>query len=99
MYISRYYPRGQEEMHEGIPRCIMAKNMNYKLVYRPRGVSEFYDLKSDERELNNVFDDEKYSTVRDEMLADLLQWMLETGDVTPLIEDPRGLPKPPKNEY
>ncbi|XP_065836340.1 uncharacterized sulfatase YidJ-like [Oscarella lobularis] len=94
-----YYPRGQEEMHEGIPRCIMAKNMNYKLVYRPRGVSEFYDLKSDERELNNVFDDEKYSTVRDEMLADLLQWMLETGDVTPLIEDPRGLPKPPKNEY
>ena len=33
--------------------------------------------------------------VQNKMLMDLLAWMVDTGDVTPVIEDPRGPPKPP----
>ena len=35
----------------GSPRAVMAKTLEYKLVFRPREVSEFYDLKSDPRML------------------------------------------------
>ena len=50
-------------MEEGIPRAVMAKNMNYKLVFRADGVSEFYDLKEDPRELTNMYDNVKYKEV------------------------------------
>ena len=90
-----YYARAQEELHEGSPRVVMARNVNYKLAYRPEGVSELYDLKKDQRELNNVYMNKDYAEVVRQMESDLLRWMVETGDVTPLIEDNRGLPKPP----
>jgi choline-sulfatase len=92
---SLYYPRGQEEIHEGIPRVVMARTMEYKLVYRPLGVSEFYDLKGDPRELSNVYMDDKYLSIRKAMESELLSWMVKTGDVTPLAEDNRGLPPSP----
>ena len=60
----RYYPRGQEELTEGCPRAIMAKTATHKLVYRPEGVSEMYDLATDKRELNNVYSNPKYQEVR-----------------------------------
>ena len=50
-------------MEEGIPRAVMAKTIDYKLVFRADGVSEFYDLKADPRELTNVYDIAKYSEV------------------------------------
>ena len=50
-------------MEEGCPRAIMAKTATYKLVYRPEGVSELYDLATDKRELNNVYSDPNYQKV------------------------------------
>ena len=41
----------------------MAKSSTHKLVYRPEGVSELYDLATDKRELNNVYSDPKYQEV------------------------------------
>ena len=41
----------------------MAKTMTHKLVYRPNGVCELYDLAKDERELTNVFDNPDYKEV------------------------------------
>mmetsp|Transcript_24151 Transcript_24151/g.26816 ORF Transcript_24151/g.26816 Transcript_24151/m.26816 type:complete len:511 (+) Transcript_24151:24-1556(+) len=88
-----YYPRGEEEKQpNGIPRCVMIRKMDYKMVYRPLGVNELYDIKKDPRELNNVYNDPTYITQRAELLEELLEWYLLTGDVTPLDEDPRGLP-------
>ena len=60
---SRYYPRRGEEANEGVPRAVMAKNMDYKLVFRADGVSEFYALKEDPRELTNMYDNVKYQEV------------------------------------
>ena len=40
-----YYPRGLEESQpNGSPRAVMVRNVTAKLVYRPTGVSELYDL-------------------------------------------------------
>jgi choline-sulfatase len=90
-----YYERGQEEIHEGSPRVVMARTMDHKLAYRPDGISELYDLKKDPRELSNVYMDKDYADIRNQMESDLLRWMVETGDVTPLVEDNRGLPPSP----
>ena len=52
---------------DGSPKCVMARNLTSKLVYRPRGVSELYDLEKDPKELNNVYNENKYKNLKDEM--------------------------------
>ena len=72
----------------------MVRNGTHKLVYRPAGVCELYDLVLDEHELNNVYDDSKYLHYRIELEKHMMEWLIRTGDVPPLRNDPR---KPPNN--
>eukprot|EP00939_MAST-03C_sp_MAST-3C-sp1_P000210 g210.t1 len=91
----QYYPRAQEEMSgngTGSPKFVMLRNMTHKLVYRPRGVSELYDLTKDPRELSNVYDSEKHRTLRAEMMSNMSAWLVETSDVPTLRVDKRGSP-------
>lgn len=91
-----YWPRAQEEMSgngTGSPRWVMIRNLTAKLVYRPLGVSELYDLNQDPRELRNVFDSEP--NLRDDLMSRLMKWFVSTSDVPPLRNDPRGLPSYP----
>merc|ERR1712048_1469327 len=93
-----YYPRAMEEMSEdgnGSPRWIMMRNLTHKFVYRSAGDSELYDFTTDPLELSNVHDEPAYRGVRDELKEKLLQWLVETSDVTPVHTDPRGMPKYP----
>ena len=92
-----YFPRGNEEVDTPthIDRVIMMKNSTAKLVYRPRGVRELYDLTVDPNEQWNVYYNSSYSTLQQSMTADLLSWLVLTSDVTPALEDPRGSPTPP----
>jgi choline-sulfatase len=71
------------------------RNATAKLVYRPRGVSELYDMVADPRELLNVIDTASFAPLRAEMTAELLRWLVLTSDVTPTDDDPRGLPATP----
>lgn len=93
-----YYPRALEEMSDngnGSPRWIMRRNLTHKLVYRSKGQSELYDYTADPRELTNLFGDPKHESLRSEMTTALLDWLVETSDVTPKHTDPRGPPKYP----
>eukprot|EP01121_Diplochlamys_sp_Union-15-3_P020996 TRINITY_DN8376_c0_g1_i1.p1 TRINITY_DN8376_c0_g1~~TRINITY_DN8376_c0_g1_i1.p1 ORF type:complete len:508 (-),score=74.62 TRINITY_DN8376_c0_g1_i1:70-1593(-) len=91
-----YYARALEELlPNGSPRAVMARKGQYKLVYRPQEVSEFYDFSVDNRELKNLWNDTSYTSIKQQMLNSLLEWFLLTGDVTPLHEDQRGLPPYP----
>ena len=89
----------------GSPRAVMARTLKWKLVYRPREVSEFYDLTQDPRELVNLFGKPEVAAVQQEMLEGLLRWYQETTDVTPIQEDPLGYPAnhtspdQPREEY
>jgi choline-sulfatase len=77
---------------QGSPRAVMAKTLSHKLVYRPREVSEFYDLAKDPKELVNLFGDASVASVQKKMTDDLLQWYLETTDVSPITVDNVGYP-------
>ena len=88
-----YYPRAVEEMAEGSPKWVMARNLTHKLVYRPRGVSELYDLASDPRELDNLWGKPSAAPLQGAMERELLGWLVETADVTPIRMDPRRTPK------
>ena len=67
-----------------------------KLVYRTAGgTSELYDLAVDPLELKNVWGDPLYAGMQASMLADLLEWIVDTSDITPLAEDSRNLPASP----
>ena len=89
-----YYPKGlqQRERPESVCRATMIRTLDAKLVRRPLGVSELYDLRSDPMELHNVYDEPAYLERRKKMEMDLLDWAIHTSDIVPLHEDPRGLP-------
>ena len=89
-----YYPKArlQQDHPESVCRAVMIRTMTHKLIYRPEGLSELYDLRSDPQELNNRYGQPDVAEVQREMERRLLDWYVETSDVTPFEEDPRGLP-------
>lgn len=89
-----YYPKGlqQQEAPKSVCRATMLRTATHKLVWRPLGVSELYDLGEDPLELDNRFNDPTMAAVRQELTERLLDWTIRTADVTPYDENPRGLP-------
>lgn len=89
-----YYPKGrlQQDVPESVCRCTMIRTATHKLVRRPLGVSELYDLVADPRELRNVFGQPEYAAVQRELEARMLDWYVHTSDVVPVEEHPRGTP-------
>ena len=90
-----YYPRALEEMQQGSPKWVMARNLTHKLVYRPKGLSELYDLVADPRELHNLWGMPRVASLQASLLQDLLSWMVDTADISPTHTDPRGMPSFP----
>ena len=89
-----YYPKllQQQECPRSVCRAVMMRTLDHKLIRRPGGVSELYDLQEDPRELCNVYDEPRFAALRASMESRMLEWVIHTADVTPLDEDPRGLP-------
>ena len=89
-----YWPKGlqQQEHPESVCRATMIRTLEHKLIRRPAGLSELYDLKNDPRELKNVYHDPRYEAVRADLESRLLDWYVHTSDVVPKDENPRGLP-------
>jgi choline-sulfatase len=92
-----YYPKAQlqQDVPESVCRSVMVRTRSHKLVRRPLGVSELYDLQADPRELRNVYGDPAYATEQRALEGRLLEWYVHTSDVVPPDEDPRALPGPP----
>lgn len=90
-----YWPRAQQEMQQGSPKWVMVRNATAKLVHRPLGDSELYDLVKDPRELNNLWNKPSHSSLQAGLMAELTTWLIQTGDVPPQRRDARGLPSCP----
>jgi arylsulfatase A-like enzyme len=88
-----YYPKGavQQESPDSVGRTLMIRSMEHKLIYRPTGVSELYDLQADPRELNNQYESAEFASIRQSLEAHILHWLVQTSDVVPFDMDPRGL--------
>ena len=89
-----YYPKAklQQDHPESVCRALMVRTMTHKLIYRAEGLSELYDLRSDPKELSNLYGRSDAVEVQRTLERRLLDWYVETSDVTPFDEDPRGLP-------
>ncbi len=90
-----YYPKRtlQNEHPETITRATGIRTLDHRLVHRPDGISELYDLKKDPRELNNIYGDRSYASQQQALHAQMLDWYVRTADVAPKKTDPRGFPK------
>lgn len=89
-----YYPKGklQQDHPDSVGRVVAIRTASHKLVYRPTGVCELYDLEADPQELHNHYNEPPYAAVQRALETRLLAWFTQTGDVTPFDMDPRGLP-------
>jgi choline-sulfatase len=90
-----YYPKIklQNEQPETVTRTTMIRTRERKLILRPDGQSELYDLVQDPRELHNVYADRTYAADQADLESRLLNWYIRTSDVAPRQLDPRGFPK------
>ena len=91
-----YYPkiRLQNDRPETITRASMMRTTDFKLVLRPDGEGELYDLKRDPRELENVYGHQTYAATQAALQQGMLDWFIRTSDVTPRgLKDERDLPK------
>jgi arylsulfatase A-like enzyme len=88
-----YYPKGalQQEDPDSVGRATMLRTGHHKLVYRPTGVTELYDLQADPRELRNLASDPAWAGLRQALEAEMLHWLVQTSDVVPYEIDPREL--------
>ena len=74
-------------------RSVMIRTATHKLILRPEtGEHELYHLAADPGEERNRFDDPAFTDIQAHLKERLLEWFIQTSDVTPLNEDPRGLP-------
>lgn len=89
-----YYPKcmQQQEHPESVCRATMMRTMKHKLIRRPNGVSELYDLVNDPRELKNVYGVHAYASVQSVLEKQMLDWYIHTADAVPMNEDPRNFP-------
>ncbi len=73
------------------------RTRRYKLMhfYHDIDAWELYDLKRDPREMNNVYDDKAYVSIRKDMTAELYRLRAHYGDTTEL-EEKMLPPKPGK---
>lgn len=87
-----YYPKGQQQQEhpDSVGRMIAMRTATHRLVYRPTGQCEFYDLASDPQELYNLYDNVAASAPQQALTAQLLAWLVQSSDVTPFATDPRG---------
>ena len=80
----------QQEQPHTVCRSTMIRTLTHKLVRRPDDVNELYDLEKDPKELINVYDKPEYANIQKELIGRMLDWYIQTGDVTPWDRDHRG---------
>ena len=70
----------QPEVHG---KAVMIRSKEWKYVRRLYDTDELYDLKNDPDEVNNLIDDPSLASVRDQLVAAMAEWFIETGDQVP----------------
>jgi arylsulfatase A-like enzyme len=94
-----YYPKAmqQQDRRETVCRSTMIRTATHKLVRRPDDVDELYDLVADPQECRNVYNCPEYAQIQQELIERMLDWYIQTSDVTPFETDPRGFNGAPEH--
>jgi len=92
IYWSRVALQGRQPEVHG--KAVMIRSKRWKYVRRLYDTDELYDLRNDPDEVNNLIGDPSLSSVRDQLLAAIATWFIETGDQVPWRWDLRGPGEP-----
>lgn len=80
------------EMREIYPDSLrkakMIRSKDYKLVYRIKDRNEFYDLKADPLEMNNIYGEAEYQEIISSMEKTLLNHLIESEENLPFDPNP-----------
>ncbi|MBN2713261.1 MAG: sulfatase-like hydrolase/transferase [Planctomycetes bacterium] len=89
-----YYPKGlqQQQVPESVRRSTMIRTRSHKLIRRPGGEHELYDMVKDPQELENIFGRPEVEDIQRELTLRMLDWYIETADAVPFDIDPRDHP-------
>ncbi|MBD3230780.1 MAG: sulfatase-like hydrolase/transferase [Candidatus Lokiarchaeota archaeon] len=69
-----------QDIPSTVARSVMIRTKNHKLILRAAGKEELYDLRNDPNELQNLFYNEKYRALKNELKEKILYWYLNTSD-------------------
>ena len=87
---SMYWPRQTAQLNaDAHCKGTMIRDHFYKYVHRSSGKHEFYDLRSDPFEENNVYGNPEHEAKTEELKFRLLDWYQQTCDVVPRDYDRR----------
>jgi arylsulfatase A-like enzyme len=62
----------------------MLRKGDWKIVFDMQGRGQLYNLIKDPVELKNLYDDQEFAEIKQQMLADLMAWTLRVQDPLPL---------------
>lgn len=77
----------------------MARKGDWKLAFDMQGRGQLYHLKDDPVELNNLYGNQDFSDIQQEMLAELLAWTLRAQDPLPLPRRRYTMKTDPRNYW
>jgi len=77
---------------ETVSRSAMVRTHEHKLISRPDGVSELYDLKRDPHETKNLYGDGSAAKVQTALTGKLLDHFIRTTGIAPMDKDERASP-------
>ena len=77
----------QPEVHG---KAVMIRSKEWKYVRRLYDTDELYDLRNDPDEVHNLIAEESLAPIRDELVAAMATWFIETGDQVPWRWDLRS---------
>ncbi|RYU96082.1 sulfatase family protein [Emticicia agri] len=63
-------------------------NLQKEAFIKPRPTAEFYDMRSDAAQTNNLINDPKYKSTINQLKSVLQTWQTQTGDTNPLKTTP-----------
>ena len=85
-YWPRHFAQTDPDAHA---KGFMIRNAEWKLVSRPNGKDELYDLREDPKEMTNLYGEDSVRDVVRELREKQLLWLMETADVVPFDYDRR----------
>lgn len=84
-------------------RMRMIRKGDWKLVYDMQGHGELYNLVKDPAEVNDLYQDKQYGTVKTGLLEDLIAWEMRAQDPLPMPHNNKvrkyGYKKDERNYY
>ena len=96
LYWPRTYIQKTDDVAHG--KAIMCRTDHYKYVYRAKEDDEFYDMEGDPYECQNLIHSPEFQLQIANCRQQLLDFLVQTGDVVPWENDPRDTQARPNVE-